>query len=124
METEKVGSIDQEQVWILKYRAALDLPSRRKSRIKALLATFSKVAGILNFCKQSILKKRASAPPPGVRKEPAKTEPAKTEPAKTEPAPSPVVADRRSHRIKSAGVQQCAARKQPSLQGRSRRKAS
>jgi|HubBroStandDraft_4_1064222.scaffolds.fasta_scaffold944958_2 hypothetical protein len=119
METEKVGSIDQEQVWILKYRAALDLPSRRKSRIKALLATFSKVAGILNFCKQSILKKRASAPPPGVRKEPAKTEP-----AKTEPAPSPVVADRRSHRIKSAGVQQCAARKQPSLQGRSRRKAS
>jgi hypothetical protein len=114
METEKVGSIDQEQVWIRKYRAALDLPSRRKSRMKALLATLNRVAEVVSFCMQSILKKRASVPPTAVRKEPAKAE----------LTPSPAVRNRRPHRIKSPVVQQRPAGKQSSLQSRSRRKVS
>jgi len=114
METEKVGSVDQEQVWIRKYRAALDLRLCRKSRMKALLATFNKVAEMLSFCMQSILKKLASARATAVRKEPAKAE----------LAPFSTTPDQRPHRLKSAVVRQRAARKQVSLPGRSRRKAS
>jgi hypothetical protein len=65
MDTETVGSTEKEQEWIRKYRAALDLPSR-KSRLKAVGATFGKVAKNLILGIRSVLPKRASTPVPVV----------------------------------------------------------
>jgi len=64
MDTETIGSIDKEQEWIRKYRAALDVPSRKGSKLKAVGATFGKVAKILNLALRSVLTKRASTPIP------------------------------------------------------------
>ena len=64
MDTETIGSIEKEQEWIRKYRAALDVPSRKGSKLKAVGATFGKVAKILNLALRSVLTKRASTPIP------------------------------------------------------------
>jgi hypothetical protein len=64
MDTETIGSIDKEQEWIRKYRASLDVPSRKGSKLKAVGATFGKVAKILNLALRSVLTKRASTPIP------------------------------------------------------------
>ena len=64
MDTETIGSIDKEQEWIRKYRASLDVPSRKGSKLKAVGATFGKVAKILNLALRSVLTKRASPPIP------------------------------------------------------------
>jgi len=64
MDTETIGSIDKEQEWIRKYRAALDVPARKGSMLKAVGATFGKVAKILNLALRSVLTKRASTPIP------------------------------------------------------------
>jgi hypothetical protein len=60
MDTETIGSIEKEQEWIRKYRAALDVPSRKGSKLKAVGATFGKVARILILALRSALTKRAS----------------------------------------------------------------
>jgi hypothetical protein len=65
MDTETIGSTEKEQEWIRKYRAALDLPSR-KSRLKAVGATFGKLAKVLVLAIRSVLAKRASTPVPVV----------------------------------------------------------
>lgn len=62
MDTEMIGSIEKEQEWIRKYRAALDVPSRKGSKLKAVGATFGKVAKILVLALRSALPKRASTP--------------------------------------------------------------
>jgi hypothetical protein len=64
MEMETIGSTKKEQEWIRKYRAALDVPSRKGSRLKAVGATFGKVAKILILALRSALTKRASTPIP------------------------------------------------------------
>jgi hypothetical protein len=64
MDTETIGSTEKEQEWIRKYRAALDLPSRKGSKLKAVGATFGKVAKILNLALRSVLTKRAGTPTP------------------------------------------------------------
>jgi hypothetical protein len=64
MDTETIGSIEKEQEWIRKYRAALDVPSRKGSKLKAVGATFGKVAKILNLALRTVLTKRASTPIP------------------------------------------------------------
>jgi hypothetical protein len=66
MGPETIGSTEEEQDWIQKYRTALEARSRTESRRKAVCATFSKVAGILSFGMRSILKKRASTSPNAV----------------------------------------------------------
>jgi|SRR5579863_466004 len=58
MDTETIGSSETEQEWIRKYRAALDLPSR-KSRLKAVGATFDRLAKILILGIRSALTKQA-----------------------------------------------------------------
>jgi len=64
MDSETIGSSQQEQEWIRKYRAALDVPSRNGSKLKAVSATFGKVAKILILALRSVLTKRASTPIP------------------------------------------------------------
>jgi hypothetical protein len=64
MDTETIGSSEQEQEWIRKYRAALDVPSRKGWSLKAVGATFGKVAKILILALRSALTKRASTPIP------------------------------------------------------------
>ena len=64
MDSETICSSQQEQEWIRKYRAALDVPSRKRSKLKAVAATFGKVAKILNLALRSVLTKRASTPIP------------------------------------------------------------
>lgn len=64
MDSETICSSQQEQEWIRKYRAALDVPSRKRSKLKAVAATFGNVAKILNLALRSVLTKRASTPIP------------------------------------------------------------
>jgi hypothetical protein len=64
MDTETIGSTEQEQEWIRKYRAALDVASRKGSSLKAVGVTFGKVAKILILAIRSVLTKRASTPIP------------------------------------------------------------
>jgi hypothetical protein len=59
MDTETIGSIEQEQEWIRKYRAALDVPSRKGSNLKAAGAIFGKVKKILILALRSVLTKPA-----------------------------------------------------------------
>jgi hypothetical protein len=64
MDTETIGSTEKEQEWIRKYRAALDVGSRKGSNLKAVGATFGKVAKILILAIRSVLTKRAGTPIP------------------------------------------------------------
>jgi hypothetical protein len=64
MDTETIGSIEKEQEWIRKYRAALDVPSRKGSKLKAVGGTFGKVAKFVILALRSVLTKRASTPIP------------------------------------------------------------
>jgi hypothetical protein len=114
MDTERVGSTENEQDWIQKYRDTLNVTSGTESRIKAVSATFSKVAGILGFTIRSILKKRVSTPPnAAVSKQPTKAGLVQT----------PTMPDRRLHSVQNIVVKQN-ARKRRSLQRRSEEKAS
>lgn len=63
MGTEAINA-EKEQEWIRKYRAALDTPSRKTSKLKALGASFGKVTKILAFRIRSVLTKRANTPNP------------------------------------------------------------
>jgi hypothetical protein len=72
MDTETIGSTETEQEWIRKYRAALDVASRKGSNLKAVGATFGKVAKILTLAARSVLTKRASTPIPAVAAQAAK----------------------------------------------------
>jgi hypothetical protein len=112
METENVGSFEHEQEWIQKYRAALDVASGTESRMKAVHAVFKKVARIISLGMRSILEKRAT---------PAKAAVCKQS-AKVEIVPTTMLA--RKRKVQSAVVKQRPARSQPSLQRRSRGKAS
>ena len=64
MDTETIGSTEKEQEWIRKYRAALDVASRKGSNLKAVGATFGKVAKILSLALHSVLTKRTGTPIP------------------------------------------------------------
>jgi hypothetical protein len=66
MDTETIGSTEKEQEWIRKYRTAHDVASRKGSNLKAVGATFGKVAKILILAVRSVLTKRASTPIPAV----------------------------------------------------------
>jgi hypothetical protein len=69
---DKTIDSEKEQEWILKYRAALDAPSQKKSNLKALGATFVKVSKTLTVGIRSVLTKRASTPSPEVSTEATK----------------------------------------------------
>jgi hypothetical protein len=115
MDAETISSTNNEQDWIQKYRAALDMPSGSESRMKALRATFSKVAGILSSGIRSILKTQAIAPP---------VSPAPKQPTKAGLVQTPTMADLKPRVVHRTAVKQSTARKRPSPQRRRRDKAS
>jgi hypothetical protein len=114
MDTETIGSAEKEQEWIRKYRAALDVPSRKGSRLKAVRATFGKVARILIRAMRSLLMKRTSTP----------TAAASAQATKVLLVSSPTKPDRRPHGVQSPVVNSVVARKHPSPRCRSTEKAS
>ena len=115
MDTETISSTSNEQDWIQKYRAALDMPSGSESRMKALRATFSKVAAILSSGIRSILKTQAIAPP---------VSPVPKQPTEAGLVQTPMIPDLKPRGVHRTAVKQSAARKRPSPQRRRRDKAS
>ncbi len=92
MDTETIGSTEKEQEWIRKYRAALDVASRKGSNLKAVRATFGKVAKILILAIRSVLTKRASTPIPAAAQATKMVVPTSTTPdRRLQGRPSPVV---------------------------------
>jgi hypothetical protein len=92
MDTETIGSTETEQEWIRKYRAALDVASRKGSNLKAVRASFGKVAKILILAIRSVLTKRASPPIPAAAQATKMVVPTSTTPdRRLQGRPSPVV---------------------------------